>query len=194
MCSSARAIRSRTTRPATSPDTSTGMGAPPVSRPTLRVIGATSSPWPARDVSRPRRAERPEEGAPGVREDRGGSAPSQAPPLREIGVLRFSACDRAPRTGKGYRPNGPIRSLLSAMHHYNGITTAPPARRGDRRRQHRRAPAHGPGTQKPEGAPGPPVVGSPGSVWRGTSVGDVIEQRRRLAAAFSTAIQRAPAS
>jgi hypothetical protein len=35
---------------------------------------------PARQPA-PESAERPEEGAPGVREDRGESAPSQAPPL-----------------------------------------------------------------------------------------------------------------
>lgn len=86
-------------------------------------IGATGCPGgPAQAAQARKSAERPEEGAPGVREDRGESAPSQAPPLGDRHSLARGRRSETPRTPLPYGPGRARQPLRWPGGHYNGIT------------------------------------------------------------------------
>lgn len=87
---------------------------------------------PSRGFSGPRRAERPEEGAPGVREDRGGSAPSQAQPHKKVFKLAVpctsaQCSERADRTwSEGLRRlSSGGRDITGTLHRKRGRPTGP---------------------------------------------------------------------
>jgi hypothetical protein len=129
-----------------------------------------------------KRAERPEEGAPGVREDRGGSAPSQAQPHKKVFKLAVP-CTSAPALGtsRSYVERGSAPSLVGRSGPYRNIA---PQRAGQPSQEVRNWPisidadakrlptCRGPEAQERQGAPGPPVVGSPRTVSPAIANGD----------------------
>lgn len=92
----------------------------PPAGPTYRATGCPGGPAQAAQARKS--AERPEEGAPGVREDRGESAPSQAPPLGDRHSLARGRRSETPRTPLPYGPGRARQPLRWPGGHYNGIT------------------------------------------------------------------------